>query len=65
MADEGGKLKGETDRPGARQSEDESAEARPGGKYALREPWTEDHERWFQIMMREFGGGHAGRDADL
>jgi hypothetical protein len=33
--------------------------------FGLTGPWTEADERWFQFTMREFGGGHVERDADL
>jgi hypothetical protein len=46
--------------------EKESTRIRPGlEKHGLPGPWTEADERWFQFMMREFGGGHAERDPDL
>jgi hypothetical protein len=44
----------------------ESEIKRPGlEKYVTPGPWTEEDERFFQIMAREFGEGHGGRDDDL
>jgi hypothetical protein len=44
----------------------ESEIKRPGlEKYVTPGPWTEEDERFFQIMAREFGEGHGGRDSDL
>lgn len=44
----------------------EATKKRPGlEKYALPGPWTEEHERFFQVLIREFGEGHGGRDPDL
>jgi hypothetical protein len=66
MADENGKAKPEgtpgTNRPVRKESEIK----RPGlEKYVTPGPWTEEDERFFQIMAREFGEGHGGRDSDL
>ena len=44
----------------------ESEIKRPGlEKYVTPGRWTEADERFFQIMAREFGEGHGGRDSDL
>jgi hypothetical protein len=66
MADESGKAKGEHERQAASVVEKEAAEERPiGGKYARTGPWGEEEERLFEIIIREFGGGHAERDPAL
>jgi hypothetical protein len=50
----------------ARRPLKESEIKRPGlEKYVTPGPWTDEDERFFQIMAREFGEGHGGRDSDL
>jgi hypothetical protein len=57
MTDENGKLKSEVAPAATRPPRKESEISRPGlEKYFPPGPWTEDHERWFQIMIKEFGG---------
>jgi hypothetical protein len=66
MANRSGKTKAEAQRQLAPAVEPESTKERPlGGKYAWTGPWGEEEERFFQIMVREFGEGHGGRDSDL
>jgi hypothetical protein len=66
MADENGKPTGEKDPPADRSKLKESEISRPGlERYFPPGPWTEEDERFFQIMAREFGEGHGGRDSDL
>jgi hypothetical protein len=66
MANESEKAKTEADRPVAPAVERESKKERPlGGKYAWTGPWGEEEERLFEIIIREFGEGHGGRDSDL
>jgi hypothetical protein len=65
-----GKEKDETQRDADREAPErplkESEIKRPGlEKYVTPGPWTEEDERFFQIMAREFGEGHGGRDSDL
>jgi hypothetical protein len=65
MAEENGKAERQR-QPTVAPAESEATRKRPGlEKYALPGPWTEDHERFFQIMIREFGGGHDDRDPHL
>jgi hypothetical protein len=61
MADENGKPKGwagDSAEPAARPPGlKESEIKRPGlEKYVIPGPWTEEDERFFQIMIKEFGG---------
>ena len=69
MADENGKGKSEAvpADPAARPPGLKESEIRRPGleKYVTPGPWTEEDERFFQIMAREFGEGHGGRDSDL
>jgi hypothetical protein len=67
MANESGKAKSQAAEPAARPPGlKESEIKRPGlEKYVTSGPWTEEDERFFQIMAREFGEGHGGRDSDL
>jgi hypothetical protein len=56
----------ETTESGTRRLLKESEIKRPGlERYVTPGPWTEEDERFFQIMAREFGEGHGGRDDDL
>lgn len=66
MTDESGKAKREPDREAVPAVEEKPVDERPlGGKYAWMGPWGEEEERFFEIMVREFGEGHGGRDSDL
>lgn len=68
-----GKEKGETQRDADREAPEvgtgrplkESEIKRPGlEKYVTPGPWTEEDERFFQIMIKEFGGAPES-DPDL
>jgi hypothetical protein len=66
MTGENGKAKSEAGRRVAPAVREQPGEERPlGGKYAWTGSWGEEEERWFEIMVREFGEGHGGRDSDL
>jgi hypothetical protein len=66
MVDENGKAQSGAAAPAAPGFVSEATRSRPGlEKYALPGPWTEEDEEVFQFVIREFGEGHGGRDADL
>lgn len=57
MANENGNPKSEAAPAGMRPALKESERGRPGlEKYFPPGPWTEEDERFFQIMIKEFGG---------
>ena len=65
MAEENGKTKSRAVLADARPALKESERSRPGlEKYFPPGPWTEAHEEWFEIMIKEFGGAPE-RDPDL
>ena len=66
MADVSGKAKGGADAAAVAAVEGEAIGGDHGfDKYLLPGPWTEEDERMFEFMIREFGEGHGGRDSDL
>jgi hypothetical protein len=57
MTDENRKEEGEQAPSADRSGLKESEISRPGlEKYFTPGPWTEEDERFFQIMIKEFGG---------
>jgi hypothetical protein len=65
VAGENGKAKSQAVLADARPALKESERSRPGlEKYFPPGPWTEEDERFFQIMIKEFGGAPE-RDSDL
>lgn len=66
MADESGNAMHRPDSRVDAVGESQAPGREPGfEKYLLPGPWTEEDERMFEFMVREFGEGHGGRDSDL
>jgi hypothetical protein len=64
MAEENGKAKIEDDAAGVASAEFEPTMKRLERHSREMGPWTDEDERWFQFMTREFGGAPE-RDSDL